>query len=84
MLDRWRLPCWCVATPACLRPLAARRRHDWPDYGGEPMVLEHSDGGWRAELQLVRLPEEGHFLLVGFTVHVPLDSLLSKVGDQGH
>lgn len=47
------------------------------------MVLEHSDGGWRAELQLVWLPEEAHFLLVGFTVHVPLDSLRSAVSEQG-
>lgn len=48
------------------------------------MVVEHSDGGGRAELQLVRLPEEGHFLLVGFTIHVPLDTLRPQGGDQRH
>lgn len=83
LLDRWRRPCWCVATPTCLRPLAARRRHHhWPDYGGEPMVVEHGDSGGRAELQLVRLPEDGHFLLVGLTIHVPLDTLRPLGGEQ--
>lgn len=46
-----------------------------PDYGGEPMAVEHSDGGRRVELQLVRLPEEGYYLLVALTLHVPLDTL---------
>ncbi|XP_075900360.1 F-box only protein 15-like isoform X2 [Nelusetta ayraudi] len=82
LLDGWRRPCWCVATPACLRPVAAWRHHRWPDYGGEPVAVEHSDGGGRVELQLVRLPEDGHFLLVALTLHVPLDTLRPHLGDQ--
>lgn len=71
-----------MATPACLRPVAAWRHHRWPDYGGEPVAVEHSDDGGRVELQLVQLPEDGHFLLVALTLHVPLDTLRPHLGDQ--
>lgn len=77
LLDEFRQPRWCVATPARLRLAPPTRSHHWPDYDGEALTLELGEGeaGGGAELGLVRLKGDQQFLLVSLVLRVPLAAL---------